>query len=69
MTHLPLQALVEGSGDFHAGHGLVGLFDHLVGPLEERGGLVTPSAVVVLRLIAGSNFVGCATGDRRGWRP
>jgi hypothetical protein len=35
------------------------LFDHLVGNTSSDSGAVRPSALAVLRLIVGSNLVGC----------
>jgi DNA-binding transcriptional LysR family regulator len=45
------------------------LFDHLVGPQEERFRIVRPSAFAVVRFTTRSNRVGCSTGMSPGFAP
>src|SRR5262249_26560145 len=44
------------------------LFDHFVGPYQERFRDLRPSAFAVLRLITSSNLVDCNTGRSEGIR-
>jgi hypothetical protein len=45
------------------------LLDHLIGQEEQRGGIASPSALAVLRLMTNSNFSGCSTGNSVGLAP
>lgn len=42
------------------------LLDHFSPCISTMGGIVRPSALAVLRLVANSNFVGCSTGMSAG---
>ena len=48
---------------------IIGLFDHSSAAKRIPFGMVTPSALAVLRLTTNSNFVGCSIGNSAGFAP